>query len=190
VPLHVIDTAGLRESLDEVEKIGIARAWEEICSADVVLRLHDLTRQSQADYIQAEQEIDRQLREHLPHTVPVLEVWNKVDAIAGATPDQGLTLSAKTGAGLERLRAKLLEIAGWQAQAEGLYIARQRHVQALRQVQHHVALANEHLSSPQPALDLLAEELRLAQGALILITGEFSNEDLLGEIFSRFCIGK
>ncbi|MFZ9637975.1 MAG: tRNA uridine-5-carboxymethylaminomethyl(34) synthesis GTPase MnmE [Hylemonella sp.] len=190
VPLHVIDTAGLRDSLDEVEKIGIARAWEEICSADVVLRLHDLTRQSQADYIRADQEIDRQLREHLPHTVPVLEVWNKVDAIAGATPDQGLTLSAKTGAGLERLRAKLLEIAGWQAQPEGLYIARQRHVQALRQVQHHVALANEHLSSPQPALDLLAEELRLAQGALNLITGEFSNEDLLGEIFSRFCIGK
>ena len=190
VPLHVIDTAGLRKSEDEVEKIGIARAWEEIRAADAVLFLHDLTRTSQVSYQQAEAEIAQQLSEHLPTQVPVLEVWNKLDAHQGNIPGTGLGLSAKTGAGLDGLRRKLLEIAGWQAAPEGLYIARQRHVQALHEVQEHLSIAGQHLMAALPALDLLAEELRLAQNALNQITGEFTNEDLLGEIFSRFCIGK
>ena len=190
VPLHVIDTAGLRESEDEVEKIGIARAWDEIRAADAVLFLHDLTRSNEADYTQADAAIARSLQEHLPAQVPVLDVWNKVDAAGQTTPDQGIALSAKTGAGLDTLRRKLLEIAGWQAAPEGLYIARERHVQALRRVQAHLETAGQHLAAQAQALDLLAEELRLAQNALNEITGEFTPDDLLGVIFASFCIGK
>ncbi len=190
VPLHVIDTAGLRESHDEVEKIGIERAWNEIRGADAVLFLHDLTRQLDESYLNADHEIARQLAEHLPPQVTVLNIWNKADALSGQAAQQPLSLSAKTGEGLDVLRRKLLEIAGWQADAEGLFIARQRHVQALRQVQSHLAMAADHLKATVPALDLLAEELRLSQNELNQITGEFSNEDLLGVIFSSFCIGK
>ncbi len=188
VPLHVIDTAGLRDSSDEVERIGIARAWDEIEAADVVLFLHDLTRAAQADYQAADAQIRATLAQRVPPRVPVLEVWNKADA---ATPSaEGLSLSAKTGAGLQALRQHLLQTVGWQAASEGVYIARERHVQALRQVQRHLEQATAHLAAQAQALDLLAEELRLAQNALNEITGAFSNEDLLGVIFSRFCIGK
>lgn len=188
VPLHVIDTAGLRESNDEVERIGIARAWAEIEAADAVLFLHDLTRQDQPDYREADEAITRSLVQRLPARVPVLDVWNKADAAAG--PAQGLSLSAKTGAGLEPLRRRLLETVGWQAAPEGIYIARERHVQALRRVQTHLDMAAGHLAAQAHALDLLAEELRLALNALSEITGEFTSDDLLGVIFSRFCIGK
>ncbi len=188
VPLHVIDTAGLRESEDEVERIGIARAWAEIEAADAVLFLRDLTRQTRPDYRQADEEIARTLAQRLPARVPVLDVWNKADA--AAAPAQGLSLSAKTGAGLELLRRRLLETVGWQAAPEGVYIARERHVQALRCVQAHLEMAAAHLAAQAHALDLLAEELRLAQSALNEITGEFTSDDLLGAIFSRFCIGK
>ena len=188
VPLHVIDTAGLRESSDEVERIGIARAWDEIEAADVVLFLHDLTRTAQVDYQAADAQIRETLAQRVPQRVPVLEVWNKADA--ATPPAEGLSLSAKTGAGLHELRQRLLQTVGWQAAPEGVYIARERHVQALRQVQQHLEHAAAHLAAQAQALDLLAEELRLAQGALNEITGEFSNEDLLGVIFSRFCIGK
>jgi len=188
VPLHVIDTAGLRESSDEVERIGIARAWAEIEAADAVLFLHDLTRQAQAEYRAADAEIARTLAQRLPPRVPVLDVWNKADAAQPVV--EGLSLSAKTGAGLEVLRQRLLEIVGWQAAPEGIYIARERHVQALRRVQAHLEHAQAHLAAQAQALDLLAEELRLAQNALNEITGEFTSDDLLGVIFSRFCIGK
>jgi tRNA modification GTPase len=104
--------------------------------------------------------------------------------------DGGLALSAKTGAGLEFLRQRLLEVAGWQAVPEGAYIARARHVQALRNVGNHLAHATAHLDSSAQALDLMAEELRLAQNSLNEITGEFTSDDLLGVIFSQFCIGK
>ena len=101
-----------------------------------------------------------------------------------------IAVSAKTGQGLEALRAKLLAIAGWQSTSEGVFIARERHLQALRRTLEHVDLADEHAHSPMPALELLAEELRLAHDALGEITGAFTADDLLGEIFSRFCIGK
>ena len=188
VPVHVIDTAGLRDSSDEVERIGIARAWAEIEAADVVLFLHDLTRCTQEEYQSADAAIAADLAQRLPPRVPLLDVWNKADAVAPAS--EGLSLSAKTGAGLPALRQRLLELVGWQSAPEGVYIARERHVQALRRVRQHLERAAAHLAARAQALDLLAEELRQAQNALNEITGEFSSDDLLGVIFSRFCIGK
>ncbi len=185
VPVHVADTAGLRDSSDEVERIGIARAWGQIEGADAVLFLHDLTRTGSADY----QTVDAGIRGKLPVGAPVLDVWNKQDA-APAAQHEGIALSAKTGFGIEALRRRLLELAGWQAQPEGLYLARARHVQALSRVEQHLAAAALHFSALTQALDLLAEELRLAQNALNEVTGEFGPEELLGVIFSRFCIGK
>ena len=190
VPLHVADTAGLRESSDEVEQIGVARAWGQIESADAVLFLHDLTRAHLDDYAAADAEILAGLRQKLPASVPVLDVWNKQDAAPATHPEQGIALSAKTGLGIEALREQLLAMAGWQAVPEGVYLARARHVQALARVETHLALAASHLAAQAQLLDLLAEELRLAQNALNEITGEFGADDLLGVIFSRFCIGK
>ncbi|HEY8974945.1 MULTISPECIES: tRNA uridine-5-carboxymethylaminomethyl(34) synthesis GTPase MnmE [unclassified Variovorax] len=190
VPLHVADTAGLRESSDEVEQIGVARAWGQIESADAVLFLHDLTRADQPDYAAADAEILAGLQRKLPASVPVLDVWNKQDAAPDTRPAQGIALSAKTGLGIEALREQLLAMAGWQAVPEGVYLARARHVQALARVETHLALAADHLAAQAQLLDLLAEELRLAQNALNEITGEFGADDLLGVIFSRFCIGK
>lgn len=190
VPLHVADTAGLRESSDEVEQIGVARAWDQIESADAVLFLHDLTRAHLDDYAAADAEILAGLRQKLPASVPVLDVWNKQDAAPATSPEQGIALSAKTGLGVEALREQLLAMAGWQAVPEGVYLARARHVQALARVETHLALAASHLAAQAQLLDLLAEELRLAQNALNEITGEFGADDLLGVIFSRFCIGK
>jgi|JI10StandDraft_1071094.scaffolds.fasta_scaffold287637_2 tRNA modification GTPase len=195
VPLHVIDTAGLRESDDTVEQIGIARAWDQVAQADVVLFLHDLTRQGTEDYRAADQAIARGIAEKLPSHVPVLNVWNKRDAatdvaLGGPEGQQGLCLSARTGEGLQDLRTRLLALAGWQASPEGVYIARERHVQALRRTNDHLHMADQLLGQQAHALDLLAEELRLAQNCLNEITGEFTSDDLLGVIFSRFCIGK
>ena len=196
VPVHVVDTAGLRDSLDEVEKIGIARAWEEIAAADAVLFLHDLTRARAADYIAADEAISKSLARTLSKSVTVVDVWNKADLAGGtaagisqgAGPD--IVMSAKTGQGLTALRARLLAIAGWQTGAEGLYTARARHVRALNLVQAHLADANTHLQRRALALDLVAEDLRLCQNGLNEITGAFSSDDLLGVIFSSFCIGK
>ena len=190
VPLHVVDTAGLRDSVDEVEQIGIARAWGQIEGADAVLFLHDLTRAPLPDYALADEEIARLLATKLPASVPVIDIWSKFDAAPGANPGAGISLSAKTGFGIEALRRRLLEVAGWQSVPEGVYLARARHVQALARVDHHIAVASEHLAARAQSLDLLAEELRLAQNALNEITGEFGADDLLGVIFSRFCIGK
>jgi len=196
VPVHVADTAGLRLSDDEVEQIGIARAWRQIEGADAVLFLHDLTRAEQPDYIGADAEILTRLTRNLSRSVPVLDVWNKCDALpvaafaASGGAEAGIRLSAKTGEGIEALRRKLLELAGWQALPEGVYLARARHVDALVRVEQHLREADAHLASQAQALDLLAEELRLAQNALNAITGEFAADDLLGVIFSRFCIGK
>jgi tRNA modification GTPase len=163
VPLHVIDTAGLRDSADHVEQIGIARAWDQIAGADAVLFLHDLTRVQADGYADADAAIARTLKEKLPPGVAVLDV--------------------------DALRQQLLQLAGWQPAAEGVYIARERHVQALRRVDTHLLQAAAQMASAQ-ALELLAEELRLAQNALNEITGEFSSDDLLGVIFASFCIGK
>lgn len=190
VPVHVIDTAGLRDSSDEVEQIGIARAWEAIGEADAVLFLHDLTRINAPEYIAADADIQGAMAQRLPKNIPVIGLWNKADAVPAGVPDMGLVLSAKTGLGLDALRHRLLQVAGWQSVAEGVFIARVRHVQALHQVQTHLASAQCHLDAKAQALDLLAEELRLAQSALSEITGEFTSDDLLGVIFSSFCIGK
>jgi tRNA modification GTPase len=191
VPLHVIDTAGLRTSDDQVEKIGIERAWAQIEKADAVIFLHDLTRSNAIDFIAADAEITRALGQKLPQSTPVVDVWNKCDAVARqAVPTGCLYLSAKTGAGLQALRQRLLEVAGWQAAPEGVFIARERHVQALVRVRGHLDSGTALLAAQAQSLDLLAEELRLAQNALNEITGEFTPDDLLGVIFSKFCIGK
>ena len=189
VPLHVVDTAGLREALDEVEKIGVERAWLEIQSADAVLFLHDLTQQDAIDYIAADALIKTALTLKLPLKTPIIDVWSKSDA-AGTAPSAGVVISARTGHGLQALRAQLLTVAGWQSAPEGLFMARERHVQALAKVDEQLARAAGQLRASSPALDLLAEDLRQAQLHLSEITGQFTPDDLLGEIFSKFCIGK
>ena len=190
VPVHVVDTAGLRDSDDVVEQIGIARAWEAIEDADAVLFIHDLTRIDAINYIAGEAEITRALGQKLSKNTPVIDIWNKVDSVEQAASRSGITLSAKTGVGLAELRQALLKAAGWQAQAGGIFIARERHVQALLRVQQHLEIAAQHLGAQAQSLDLMAEELRLGQNALSEITGEFTSDDLLGVIFSKFCIGK
>lgn len=196
VPVHVIDTAGLRESDDEVEKIGIERAWQEIAAADAVLLLHDLTRVGDADYAAADVAIARELDGRLHNQIPVIDVFNKTDAALGEpvlpleARHDAIQLSARTGEGLAALRRRLLELAGWQSAPEGVYIARARHLAALREVDAHLMEAAAQIHADAPALDLLAEELRLGQNALNTITGEFTSDDLLGVIFSSFCIGK
>jgi tRNA modification GTPase len=184
VPLHIIDTAGLRATLDEVEKIGIARTWAAVEKAGVAVLLIDAVRGAAGS--------DGEILARLPATLPVVRVFNKID-LAQQAPrlikDGGHTdiyLSAKTGAGIELLRDHLLQIAGWQPSGEGMFMARERHLRALLAAREHLALAGEQQNQPE----LMAEELRLAQEALSLITGEFGSDDLLGEIFSRFCIGK
>ena len=183
VPLHVIDTAGLRDS----------------DGADAVLFLHDLSRCDAIEYRAADASIARAMAEKASKNVPIIDVWNKSDCVA---PDHALPpaqtegahasvrLSARTGEGLDALRRTLLQVAGWQSAPEGVFIARARHVQALQAVEAHLMEAAAQLHCAGPALDLLAEELRLAQNALNQITGEFSSDDLLGVIFSSFCIGK
>ena len=183
VPVHIIDTAGLRESADIVERLGVERAWTAIRNADAVVLLSD------ASQPRAQEEAI--LRE-LPSGVPRLHVMNKIDltglpAMAGvAAGEITIRLSAKTGEGVEGLKEAILDLAGWHGDAESAFLARERHLEALRR-------AAEHLDSAAGRgreLELFAEELRLAQEALSAITGEFTADDLLGEIFSRFCIGK
>ena len=200
VPLHIVDTAGLREALDDVEKIGIERAWAEIHGADAVLFLHDLSRHDASgnsdhaiNYIAADHDIARAIGLNRLKNTVIVDVWSKSDLASPAAraghPD-GVLMSAKTGEGLEALRQKLLQVVGWQAVPEGLFMARERHVRALSRVKGELDKACSQLRAAQPALDLLAEDLRQAQAHLSEITGAFSSDDLLGEIFSRFCIGK
>jgi tRNA modification GTPase len=202
VPIHIIDTAGLRpdeEAGDEVERIGIARSWGAIAEADAVLLLHDLTRCDDPAYVAA----DRAIESRLPERQRLVHVFNKADAAPAGCADmalaalaalsedsRGLALSAKTHAGLQTLRETLLVLAGWHASPEGVFIARTRHLKALRQAQHHLAQARGWAAQADTALDLLAEELRLAHDALGAITGAHTPDDLLGDIFTRFCIGK
>lgn len=184
VPAHVIDTAGLRESDDPVEKIGIERTWSAIRKADLVVLMIDATL--------GERAADRAILDQLPGELPCIRVMNKIDLAerqAGREQAGGATivwLSAKTGAGIALLRQTILEMVGWRPEGEGLFMARERHVQALRQAGAHL----ERARGVGDKLELLAEELRLAQEALGVITGEYTSDDLLGTIFSRFCIGK
>jgi tRNA modification GTPase len=189
VPLHISDTAGLRDTDDEVERIGVARSWDAIADADVLLFMHDLTRLGQPDYEAGDRVIQARLAAIPPERI--LQVYNKADAAAvDGLPADALMLSAKSGLGLAELRQRLLQQVGWQATPEGLFIARERHVQALKRTDDHLTLALAVATQTPPALDLLAEELRLSHDALGEITGTFSADDLLGEIFSKFCIGK
>ncbi|QDX81954.1 tRNA uridine-5-carboxymethylaminomethyl(34) synthesis GTPase MnmE [Denitratisoma sp. DHT3] len=184
IPLHVIDTAGLRETDDPVERIGIERSWQEIERADAVLLLVD----ARAGVTPADQHV----AQRLPSGRRRLVVHNKCD-LAQSTParwEEGdsvhLRLSAKTGAGIELLHDELLRMAGWQGHGEDVILARERHLEALVDAQAHLDAAAAQLQQ----IEFCAEELRLAQSALSRITGEFTADDLLGAIFSRFCIGK
>jgi len=184
IPVRIVDTAGLRTSADAVESIGIARTWEAVSKADLILLLVDARVGESVD--------DRRILDQLPKGLPRLCVMNKVDLTTAAPrierSDGGtrVWLSAKTGAGMELLRSALQDAVGWRGGAEGLYLARERHLQALIAAQGHAEEAGRHLRQPE----LVAEGLRLVQGQLARITGEFTADDLLGEIFSRFCIGK
>ena len=218
VPLHIVDTAGLRDTDDTVERIGIERSWSEIEKANVILHLQDAR--------QKEDPLDQAITSRLPPGTPVLKVYNKVDlleveadghataafsgatlptALPAATPGSAsaeqppasdsqdtttLYISARTGTGLGTLRQTLLNIAGWQPGAESPWLARERHLHALQEANIHLAIADEHASHNDSVLDLFAEELRLAHEELCRITGQFTSDDLLGEIFSSFCIGK
>ena len=192
VPIHVVDTAGLREVGDEVERIGVARSWSAIDEADVVVFLHDLTRLGDPGYDAGEARIEERIAGAMPR---VLHVFNKADAVAAsaleaASSGATLAISAKTGAGLDALRRELLARAGWLAETEGVFVARARHVEALRRARAHLAEADVQARAGDTALELVAEELRAAHDALGEITGTFTSDDLLGAIFSRFCIGK
>jgi tRNA modification GTPase len=184
IPLHVIDTAGLRETEDEIEQLGIARSWKEIGRADVVLHMLDART--------GMTEADRTIVARLPGNIEQIVLHNKSDLAGHAASREvaggrvALWLSAKTGDGMSLLEQELLRVAGWQAGAEDVFMARERHLLALKEARAHLLEAQ----ARQAQAELLAEELRLAQEALGSITGEFTPDDLLGEIFSRFCIGK
>ena len=189
VPLNIIDTAGLRDTHDEVERLGIERTWAAIADADVVVLL------SNASGDDRPPPLPQALLDRLPDGVPMVRVHNKIDLLEGAVPrvdtaERAVWLSARTGAGVDLLRRVLLELAGWQPGNESQFIARERHLAALRSAQSHLATAATFAGLGNAHLDLFAEELRLAQVALGTITGEFTADDLLGVIFARFCIGK
>ena len=187
VPLNIIDTAGLRDTHDEVERIGIERTWAAIADADVVVLLSNAGGDDRPPALQ------QAVRERLPDGVTIVRVHNKIDLLDGAAPQvegHAVWLSARTGAGVDLLRALLLEVAGWQPGNESQFIARERHLAALRTAQSHLGTAATFAGLGNAHLDLFAEELRLTQVALGTITGEFTADDLLGVIFGRFCIGK
>jgi tRNA modification GTPase len=192
IPLNIIDTAGIRpaddEGVDVVERIGIERTWGEVGKADVILHLLDANLGPSA--------ADEAIVAAFPAGVPVVRIWNKID-LSGHKPSKDesadavhLYLSANEGLGIDLLRAELLRIAGWQQTGESLYLARERHLIALRAAREHLDMAGRHAAQDDQSLDLFAEELRLAQDQLSSITGQFTPDDLLGVIFSRFCIGK
>jgi len=180
LPVEIIDTAGLRDTSDAVEAIGIERTRAAIRDADLALLLIDST----------QREVPPALLAELPATLPRLVVRNKIDLTTDAprADDEGVWLSAKTGAGIELLTDAIADAVGFNYREEGSFIARERHVTALKAALQHLDDAQAHLQ--HVALELFAEELRLAHEALGAITGEFTADDLLGEIFSRFCIGK
>jgi tRNA modification GTPase len=184
VPLHIIDTAGLRQTEDEVEKFGIARTWRAAETASIALLLVDATH--------GITETEKSILAQLPQEIPKIWVHNKIDlsqelpASEISNQETHIYLSAKTGLGIDLLKLQLLNLVGYQNNSEGIFMARARHLEALSQVEKHLDQAREQMSSAE----LVAEELRIAQEALSSVTGEFTPDDLLGEIFSKFCIGK
>ncbi|GJH42274.1 tRNA modification GTPase TrmE [Pasteurella canis] len=191
MPLHIIDTAGLREATDEVERIGIVRAWSEIEQADRILLMLDSTEPNNQDL----ETIRVEFLAKLPATIPITMIRNKADLsgeIEGLKEQSGytvITLSAKTQQGVDLLREHLKQSMGYQTNTEGGFLARRRHLEALEKAAHH--LRQGHIQLTQfYAGELLAEELRMVQNHLSEITGQFTSDDLLGNIFSSFCIGK
>jgi tRNA modification GTPase len=187
LPLHIIDTAGLRESGDVVEQEGIRRTWREIEQADCILLLVD----DRVGFSEGE----KRILDQLPHQLPVTRVFNKID-LSGAQEELiedevgvKIKLSAKKGQGIDLLRDHLKIQVGYHGSSDGVFMARRRHLDALKRARLHVANGYEQLQT-QHAGELLAEELRLAQQSLGEITGEVSSDELLGRIFSSFCIGK
>jgi tRNA modification GTPase len=188
IPLNIIDTAGIRHAGDEVERIGIERTWNEVQKADVILHLLDASRGPTRG--------DEDIAAQFPENVPVMRIWNKID-LSGHKPGidrmedaTHVYLSATDRTGMDLLRFELLRIAGWQQTAESRFLARERHLIALKAAREHLEIAAEHAAQDDQSLDLFAEELRLTQERLNSITGEFTSDDLLGVIFGRFCIGK
>ena len=174
VPLIVVDTAGLRRSLDVVERLGIERTQRELARADVVIAVFEATR-------------GRDELENLPAAAVRIDVYNKIDlARRFVAPAGSVAVSAKTGEGLDALRQAILRAAGWSPSGESVFLARERHLRALQLARAHLEAA----ARETPRWEFFAEELRLAHAALGAITGEFTADDLLGEIFARFCIGK
>jgi len=187
LPLYLIDTAGLRDSPDVVEAEGIRRAREEMSRADRILYLIDATS------LPTHADLSLELAA-LPVRTAITLVLNKIDSCAGQVDytHEGLPvlqMSALTGAGMSDLRDHLKQVAGFQGSNTGLFSARRRHLDALSRAEQQVVIAQGHLLERR-AGELVAEELRLAQYSLAEITGEFTSEDLLGRIFSSFCIGK
>lgn len=181
IPLHILDTAGLRKSDDEIENMGMARTHQIVNKADLILLLLDSAKGCTAE--------DKEIISGLPADIPHLLVFNKADLLAkdqGKDTKAGIYISAKSGEGLDDLREEILKLIGWRRQESGAFIARERHLLALNSTLSHIDRAFTVLQNAE----LLAEELRLAQQALSGITGKFSPDDLLGEIFSHFCIGK
>jgi tRNA modification GTPase len=191
IPINIIDTAGIRDDADasdEVERIGISRTWAAVDGADVVLHLLDASRGPTRS--------DEDIVARLPAKVPLIRIWNKID-LSGHRPrveqlDDAthVYLSASEKTGMDLLRQELLRIAGWQQTGESIYLARERHLIALKAAHEHLTIASQLAAQNDSALDLFAEELRLAQEQLNSITGAFTSDDLLGVIFSKFCIGK
>ncbi len=184
IPLHVVDTAGLRETEDEIERFGIARTWRALENANIALLLVDSTH--------GITEIEKSIIERLPKDLPKIWVHNKIDlnskspGVEQINQELHIYLSAKTGDGLDLLREHLLKLIGWQSTSEGVFMARTRHLEAIKQVEQFLAVGIQSISQSE----IVAENLRMAQEALNTITGEFTPDDLLGEIFSKFCIGK
>ncbi len=182
LPIHVIDTAGLRETDDKVEQEGVRRALAQMEQADVILVVETAGSSTLTD-------LKRLSVPNLPKDVPVIRVFNKADLAPDSLHPEQLKVSAKTGEGITALRMKLKQCAGFEQTPEGAFMARRRHLNALQAAQVHLSQARVNLVE-LTAGELAAEELRLAQAQLNLITGEFSSDDLLGEIFGNFCIGK
>lgn len=191
MPLHIIDTAGLRDAPDEVERIGIKRAWDEIEQADRVLLVVDGTDSRETD----PHKIWPDFVDKLPHQERITVIRNKADltgevsGIEHTDTSPVVRLAAKDGSGITELREHLKDIMGYNAASEGGFIARRRHIQALEQASNFLDCGLDQLLGAA-AGELLAEDLRMAQNALNEITGEFSSDDLLGKIFGSFCIGK
>jgi tRNA modification GTPase len=191
IPINIIDTAGLRDSDDIIEKEGIKRAWHEVCKADCVLLMTDISGTENISKLSAE------ITAKLPKNTPIIHIFNKIDKLTNPKSEyldksikeeNSVYLSAKSGKGMDLLIDKIKKIVGYQP-AEGQFLARRRHIQALDKAADLLQVVQEELIKHQ-AGELLAEDLRLAHQALSEITGEFTSDDLLGVIFSSFCIGK